>query len=141
IQDTLHNALTIQLPLVTVVLAGVALFLILFPLDRVLNLQTVSRGTLNLVLVLLVVELLIGVPMGVIAGNYRATGRLARGGVIGACQQALLLLLTISLILLHINFITLAAVRVGIAILFSGVILCDVHRLYPWLSFSFWEGN
>jgi O-antigen/teichoic acid export membrane protein len=72
---------------------------------------------------------------------YRATGRLARGGVIGACQQFSLMAVTIVLIASHTGFIALAAVRVGIALLVSAWILFDLRRLYPWLYLWPSQGN
>jgi O-antigen/teichoic acid export membrane protein len=138
-QRNLHNALRVQIPLVVAVAAIVGSFLLLVPVDQALTLQTVSRLVFQAVAMLLVFELLIGVPMGVIAGIYRATGRLARAGVIGACQQGAIMLLTIALIVSHADFVTLAAVRVGIAVLISIFILSDLHHLYPWLRL--WPGE
>src|SRR5204862_7374310 len=107
--------------------------LLVLPIDRLLALQTISRTTFQVVAMLLAFELLLGIPMGVIAGIYRATGRLPRAAVIGASQQGAAMILTVALIVFHADFITLAAARVAVAILFSGFILYDLRRLHPWL--------
>jgi O-antigen/teichoic acid export membrane protein len=138
-QRSLSSALRVQIPLVFAVLVFIALALSLFPIQQALALQTVSRMAFSLVAMMLVMELLLGVPMGVVAGVYRATGRLARGGVIGACQQFGITALTITLIASHADFVSLAAVRLGIALLVSVWILFDLNRLYPWLHL--WPGE
>jgi O-antigen/teichoic acid export membrane protein len=140
-QRALSDALRVQLLLVSAVAAVVTVSLVVLPVERVLALQTVSHTTVAAVGVLLAIELLMGVPMGVIAGIYRATGRLARGGVIGACQQFAIMALTISLIVFHAGFVSLAAIRVGIGVVVSAWILYDLHRLYPWLRLWPKEGD
>ena len=132
-QRTLHDALRVQIPLVLIVVLGVGGVLIVFPLDRILALQTVTSTTFSLVAMLLVIDLLIGVPMGVVAGIYRATGRLAKSGIMGACQQFAVMLLTILLIVFGAGFLSLAAVRVGVALIMMVWIVHDLRRLYPWL--------
>jgi len=133
LQTTLHSSLRVQIPLASTILMVVGIVLLVLPIDRSLALQTVSRTTFQVVAMLLAFELLLGIPMGVIAGIYRATGRLPRAAVIGASQQGAAMILTVALIVLHADFITLAAARVAVAILFSGFILYDLHRLHPWL--------
>src|SRR2546426_1173360 len=86
-QRSLSSALRVQIPLVLAVLGVIALALIVLPVQQALALQTVSRFGVILVGLLLAAELLINVPMGIVAGIYRATGRLPRAAVIGACQQ------------------------------------------------------
>ncbi len=132
-QRDLSNALRVQIPLVLAIALACALILIVLPLEWVLDLQTVAGTTLYFVAMLLMIELLMGVPMGVLAGFYRATGRLARAGVIGACQQSVLLGSTIALIAGSAGFATVAAVRVAIALIASIWIFFDLRRLYPWL--------
>jgi O-antigen/teichoic acid export membrane protein len=129
----LHSALRVQIPLVLGVAALCIGILYALPMQRVLNLQTVNVSTLRIVASLLVIELLIGVPMGVIAGVYRATGQLARAGIIGATQQFLILTSTIALIAWGSGFVILSAVRVLVAVLATFWILFDLRKLYSWL--------
>lgn len=140
-QRTLHDALRVQIPLVLSVAVGAAVVLLVLPVDSVLALQTVSRTTFSVVAMLLVIELLIGVPMGVVAGIYRATGRLARAGVVGACQQFAIMAITVGLIVGQAGFISLAATRVVIAVVATVWVLYDLRRHYPWLRIWSGEGN
>ncbi len=134
LQQDLSNALLVQISAALIVAPVCALILITLRLDRWLDLQTVAGVTFFLVVMLLVVELLIGVPMGILAGIYRATGRLARGSVIGACQQFALVGSTLALIAWNVGFAALAGFRVAIALIASMWILYDLRRLYPWLD-------
>lgn len=140
-QRSLHDALRVQIPLVLTVACGAAIVLFTLPIDRMLALQTVSRTTFSIVAMLLVIELLIGVPMGVVAGIYRATGRLARAGVVGACQQFAIVAVTIGLIAGHAGFISLAATRVAVAIIAVAWVVNDLRRHYPWLRIWTGEGD
>lgn len=133
LQRDLSNALRVQIPLVLVIALACALILSVLPLGPLLGLHTITGTGLYLVAMLLIIELLLGVPMGVLAGVYRATGRLARGGVIGACQQFALIVSTVALIAGNAPFITVAVVRVAIGVLVSIWIVYDLQRLYPWL--------
>jgi O-antigen/teichoic acid export membrane protein len=132
-QRTLHDALRVQLPLVLAVALGIGGVLFAFPIDKLLALQTVPSRTFSLVAMLLAIDLLIGVPMGVVAGIYRATGRLAKSGIMGACQQFAVMVLTILFIVFGAGFLSLAAIRVGVALVMIVWIVHDLHRLYPWL--------
>ena len=132
-QLALDSALRIQIPLVLFTFAAIALTLVGLPIKRILALETIANSAVIAVALLLVLELLINVPMGVIVGIYRATGRLPRGAIIGTVQQFVVMALTIGLIALHSSFVSLAAVRVGIVIVASAWIIYDVCRLYPWL--------
>jgi O-antigen/teichoic acid export membrane protein len=138
-QQKLHDALRVQIPLVLVVAMCAAVVLLVLPVSKLLSLQTLSSTAFSIVAMLLICELLIGVPMGVVAGIYRATGRLARAGLIGACQQLAIVATTIALIAGKAGFISLATGRLAIAIVFTGLILYDLHRLYPWLHI--WSGT
>jgi O-antigen/teichoic acid export membrane protein len=140
-QRSLQDALRVQLPLVLAVGFVAAIVLTVLPVHRLLALQTVSRTTFSIVTMLLVTELLIGVPMGVVAGIYRATGRLARGSIVGACQQFAIVAITIGLVAGHAGFVSLAFTRVAIAVVVSAWILYDLHRHYPWLYIWSGEGD
>src|SRR5258708_5633889 len=134
-ESTLHSALRVQLPVALAILAAIATTLTFLPLDRLLGLQTVAGRRIFAVCILLSAELLRGVPMGVIAGVYRATGKLARGAVIGVVQQSSILCCTLALILRHAEFSSVAAGRLIVAIGVTVWVLHDLHHLYPWLKF------
>lgn len=129
----LHSALRVQLPLTVVVLGGLAAVLAVVPLRDVLELHTVSGVETEAVAMLLALELLISVPMGVIAGLYRATGRLPRAAAISSVQQAILLATMLGLIASHASFGTVALARVGIGVVAAVLVSWDLKRLYPWL--------
>jgi O-antigen/teichoic acid export membrane protein len=133
-QRQIHSALRVQLPLILTIASLCAVVLFSIPFERVLDLQTVNRLTFIAVAMMLIFELLISVPMGVVASIYRATGRLARGAVISACQQSILLVLTVSLIALNVGFVSLAALRLGVALIVAAWIIYDLRRTYPWLA-------
>jgi O-antigen/teichoic acid export membrane protein len=133
-QRELHSALRVQLPLVVIIGVLSTVVLIVLPVGRLFDLQTVSRTTFITVGTVLVFELLIGIPMGMVTSIYRATGRLAKGSVMVACQQAAVMVLTVVLIAIHSGFVSLAIVRLGIVLLGAFWIIYDLRRLYPWLS-------
>ena len=135
----LRNALRAQLPFVLLIATLVAAALITVPGAKILGLESISSSSFNLVAMLLAIELLIGVPMGIIAGVYRATGRLPRAAVVGAVQYSAITFFTIGLIVFSASFVTLALVRVAIAVIVSIWILLDLRKLYPWLRF--WSGD
>lgn len=130
----LHSTLRVQLPLSLVVLAAVALATALLPAGRILGLHTIGGGALFAVILLLSAELLLGVPMGVIAGVYRATGHLARAAILGAAQQFGILVLTVALIAVNSSFVSVAAAQVAMSLALAGLIFHDLHRLHPWLG-------
>ncbi len=129
----LHSALRAQCPLVGALFALAAVALFFVPLDRALHFRTVAGLEFSGVALLLAMELSIGVPMGLVAGLYRATGRLARAAIIGSCQQLALVGLTLVLIADRTGFVRLAGVRVGIALIVTVWTIRDLRRLYPWL--------
>ncbi len=139
-QQSLNSAIKVQCALIGVLLFATACLLFALPPDRALNFQTIGGFKLFAVLMLLATELLIGVPMGVIAGMYRATGRLAHGAMIGNVQQFLLLASTCMLIIAHRGFAVVAAARVTIAVAISLFILYDLRKLFPWLQISPFAG-
>jgi len=130
----LHSTLRVQLPLCFAVLGAVALATALLPAGRILGLHTIGGGALYAVILLLSAELLLGVPMGVIASVYRATGYLARAAVLGAAQQFGILVLTVALIVVNSSFVSVAAAQVVMALVMTGLIFYDLHRLQPWLG-------
>jgi O-antigen/teichoic acid export membrane protein len=133
-ESTLHSALRVQLPVAFAILAAIAATLTFVPIAHLLGLQTVAGHRVFSVCILLSAELLLSVPMGVIAGVYRATGKLARGGVIGVVQQSSILCCTLALISQHAEFSSVAAGRLVAAICVTTWIFRDLHHLYPWLK-------
>lgn len=129
----LHSALRVQLPLAAAVLAVLGATVAFIPMRRMLELVTVSWLESKVVVMLLAVELLVGVPMGVIAGVYRATGRLPRAAAISAVQQSVVLGGMMGMIAAGASFGVVAAVRVGIAAAASLFVAWDLRRVYPWL--------
>lgn len=132
-QRELHSALRIQIPLVLVVAVVGASIFFSTSLNRALDLETISHGTFALVATVLTYELLLGVPLGLIAGVYRATGRLPRAAMIGAIQQFAVVALTVLFLISQAGFVVLASVRLGVALVTAVWMLSDLRRLYPWL--------
>ncbi len=137
----LHSALRVQLPLSLTVLSGVAVAAAVLPASHILGLHTIGGRALFAAILLLSAELLIGVPMGVIGGVYRATGHLARAAVLGAVQDFAVLAVTIVLIATDCSFVSVAVGQVTVAVIVSGLIVRDLHRLYPWLGFWLTDGS
>src|SRR5947207_6035838 len=138
---TLHSTLRVQLPLTIAVLSAVALAAAVLPAGRILGLHTIGGRALFAAILLLSAELLIGVPMGIIGGIYRATGHLARAAVLGAAQDFAVLAVTIVLIATDCSFASVALGQVTVAVIISGLIVQDLHRLYPWLGFWVTDGS
>jgi O-antigen/teichoic acid export membrane protein len=102
-----------------------------------------SNGGIELasILLFLSLEVLIGIPMGTVAGLYRATGRLPRAAAIGTFQQLMLVVASALLIGAQATFLTLAMARACIAVFVSTFILIDLVRLYPWIRPRRWIGS
>jgi O-antigen/teichoic acid export membrane protein len=130
----LHSTLRVQLPLSLAVLGAVAVAAAVLPAGRVLGLHTIGGRALFAAILLLSAELLLGVPMGVIAGVYRATGHLARAAILGAARDFAVLAVTVLLIATNRSFVSVAAGQVTVAVIVTGLILSDLHRCYPWLG-------
>ena len=137
----LHSTLRIQLPISVAVLASLAIAMAVLPAATILGVHTIGGGALFTVVLLLATELLLGVPMGVIAGIYRATGHLARAAVLGAIQDFAVLVVTVLFIATNCSFVSVAAGQVIVAGLMSGFILQDLHGLHPWLGIWPTEGS
>ena len=137
----LHSSLRVQLPLSLAVLSAVAVAAAVLPAGRILGLHTIGGRALFVAILLLSAELLIGVPMGVIGGVYRATGHLARAAVLGAVQDFAVLAVTVVLIATDCSFVSVAVGQVTVAVIISGLIVQDLHRLYPWLGVWLTDGS
>lgn len=133
-EQDLHSTLKVQIALIVLFLLFVSIVFYILPLGDILNLSTVRGNELFIVVVLLSIEILIGVPMGVVAGLYRATERLPRGAVIGAGQHLTILIVTLILIAFNSDFVTVAVGRVIVAVIASFWVIYDVRKLHPWLS-------
>jgi len=134
LERILHSALLVQMPLAIGIFFAIAVAMAVFPFDRILGLHTIAGRSLFVVGLFLSAELLMGVPFGVIAGVYRATGYLARAAVISAIQQVALVAITVLLIVSGSGFSAVAAGRIIAAILVSVWIIYDLRRLHPWLE-------
>jgi O-antigen/teichoic acid export membrane protein len=130
----LNDTLKLQLLICLAVLAMVLPALFLLPLGPLAGMQTISGSELRLTCLCLCLEVLVGVPMGVVAGLYRATGHVPRSGQIGACQRTLAAFFTLAAIPLLGSFLAVAGGRLLIAMAGSTFILFDVRRLLSWLS-------
>lgn len=128
-----HAALRIQMALVGIVFLCAAGLVWTIPLRELLEFRTTSGLDLHVAAVFLVAELLLSIPLGIVAGVYRATGRLARGAVIAAIQRLGVLALTVTLVLNHVLFATLAAGRLALTLALGVWIVRDVLRLDPWI--------
>lgn len=131
----LHSALRVQVPMVAVILLLVGTAFTTLPLRDAIGLQTVSQREFALLAWLLTGELLISIPMGVIGGVYRATGRLPRGAMTGATLQASQLTVTLALIAAHGSFALVASARLLVTVLMTCWMLSDLRSLLPWLDF------
>ena len=131
--ETLRDGLAVQTRIVGGLIACLWAVLWLSPINQWLSLQGVSRQTAALVLGILSFDLLISIPVGVVAGVYRATGRFARNIMMGVAQKLALLLLTIMLLYFQLDFVWLAAAKLLVTLSGIGWLMYDFPRLYPWL--------
>jgi O-antigen/teichoic acid export membrane protein len=131
---TLRDALAVQIRIVGALIAAVWLVLWFSPVEQWLNLHTVDRRTVIVALGILSFDLLLSVPVGVIAGVYRATVRFPRNVITGVVQKVGMLALAIALLYLRRGFISLAVAK--LCVTFCGIawLMFDFPRLYPWLK-------
>ncbi len=129
----LHSALRIQYAVAGGLLTLIGLIMIVFPLDRVLSLRSISGFSVLMVVLLLSLELLVNLPVAVVGGLYRATGLLVRGAMVWTIQQFLTIGVTLALIAGQASFVGLAGMRAGLALLLSAWVIHDLRRFYPWL--------
>jgi O-antigen/teichoic acid export membrane protein len=131
--ETLRDALAVQTRIVLALTVGICALLWFAPIDRWLSLHTVNRLTAAVALGLLSIDLLINVPLGVVAGIYRATGRFPRAAMAGVVQRLGVLAFTIALLYFHRGFIALAVAKFCITLSAITWMSFDFRRLYPWL--------
>jgi O-antigen/teichoic acid export membrane protein len=130
---TLRDALAVQTRIVGALISALLFLLCFAPVDRWLNLRTVDRSTAAIALGILSFDLLLSVPVGVVAGVYRATGRFPRNVITGVVQKIGMLVLTVALLYGGHGFISLAVAK--LCVTFCGIawLAFDFPRLYPWL--------
>ncbi len=131
----LWDALAVQTRIVGALILLVCGVLWLAPVNSWLSLHTINRSTAALALGILSVDLLLNIPLGVVSGIYRATGRFARNAMMGVVQKFGALALTLVMLYYRRGFVSLAATRLLVTL--AGVVwlLLDFPRLYPWLRF------
>src|SRR5262249_14401552 len=71
---------------------------------------------------------------GLIAGVYRAIGRLPRSALLAAVQQIALLFVTVLLIAVQVDLIVLASARVFVGVALVAWLIWDLRRWLPWLG-------
>src|SRR5262249_10256200 len=100
--------------------------------ESLLAIHSAPVRDVRLAVFLLGAELLLSIPMGIIGGSYRATGHLARAAFISAAQRTTFFACPLIAISFGANFAAIGAIRVGIGLLFGGIIIADLRRLHPW---------
>jgi O-antigen/teichoic acid export membrane protein len=128
----MHSALRVQLPVVLGLLVVGALGFGLLPMGAWLGFRTVSALGLFATLFFLAAEILFWVPMGVVAGTYRAAGKLARAALIQAVYRMGQFVLPIGLIAFGAPFAWVAFARFALSLAIFAWVLWDLGRVYPW---------
>jgi O-antigen/teichoic acid export membrane protein len=132
-ETDLADALAFQTPVALLLFAAVILIMVGTSPGAWLGLRVISHRDMFLIVVLLAVEPLVGLPMGVAGGVYRATGRLARAGWLDVGKRSATLSLTVLTILAGGGVVGVAAVRAGMTLLTAMIWLRDIRRTNPWL--------
>lgn len=135
-ERVLRGALGLHLASMALVWLGAAIVVWTVPLGEMLDFRTTSGLDLRLATIFLAVEVSSAIPAGLVTGLYRATGRLSRGAVFSAVQQALTVGLTIVLVLNATVFSILAGARLLLTVALYGWIIRDVRRLVPHVRLS-----
>jgi O-antigen/teichoic acid export membrane protein len=128
----LHSAMRVQVPISAGLWTIGAVVAAVLPLDDMLGVSSVSAAELYLTVLLLTAEVLVCMPMGVVGGIYRATGRLPRSAMTAAVQRAVLIVIPLSLVAAGAGFAAVALFRVVWAIAVSLWIVRDLSRIYSW---------
>jgi O-antigen/teichoic acid export membrane protein len=131
----MHSALRVQVPLALGLLALGALAFAVLPTERWFGFETIGGAGLYAALLFLAAEILLWVPMGVVAGTYRASGRLAWAAVMQAAQRLAQIVLPLGLIALGGGIPSVTFTRLAVALASFAWILVDLRRLYPWVRF------
>ena len=131
----LHSALRLQLPLVVALWCFIALGAWWLPFGKWLAISSLSRPGLAVTVMALACEVVLSVPMGVVVGTYRASGKLARAGYITAVQRAVLFLVSAALIALGADLPAVAVSRLMIQVATWTFVVLDLKRLFAWMKF------
>ncbi len=138
----LHSCLRVFLAVATIGLAGLLMFVALAPLDAIFNLRVTGGGTAALTLMLLGVNVLLNsIPMGLIAGLYRATEAYARGQMMGNAFRLLQLAVTVMVASLRLSMAVLALSWVLVNGVVIGVVLMDLRKFRPEVRVSLRLGS
>lgn len=129
----LHSALRYHFLLTGIAFAVTIALVWHLPLADFFGFQSTSGLDLRLAVIFLAVETLSGVPMRLVIGIYRATGRLSRGALIEAFHQLFMLILIVTLVLNDVVFSVLAGARLVLTLGLLAYVLRDLVSLYPWL--------
>lgn len=132
----LHSALRMQLPLIVLLGCVVAWIGFELPLKDWLGIHSLSQSEVSWTTLILGTEILTAVPMGLIAGTYRASGRLERAGYITAVQRSLLFIIPVGIIAAGGSLPAVALARLAIQTMTWVFVIVDLKRLYPW--FQLW---
>jgi O-antigen/teichoic acid export membrane protein len=141
VQRDLDDALGFQAPLAGALLVMIAIGAFALPVQRWMGLGQITGTQTGAVLVLLAIEPILGVPTGVAAGIYRASGRLARGAWFDVARRSVALLATLIVIVGGTGVVGVAVVRAAMAILAAAVLFWDLGRTMPGLSFRLSHGR
>ncbi len=131
----LHSALRFQLPVAFSIWFVIAVGAFFLPLGQWLAISSLSKLALALTVTALSWEIVAAVPMGVVVGTYRASGRLARAGYITAVQRGALFASSVALIAWGADLPLVAASRLLIQISVWAFVLFDLKRLFQWIRF------
>lgn len=138
----LSSSLLVFLAVAALGLAALVLFVFLAPLEAIFNLRDTSWGTAALTLTFLGVNVLLNsIPMGLIAGLYRATGAYARGQMMGNAFRLIQLCLTVVVVSLSRSMAALALSWVLLNVMVITIILMDIRRFRPELQISLRSGS
>jgi O-antigen/teichoic acid export membrane protein len=134
--STLHSSLRVHFLIAATLFALTAILVVTPGLRPSLELGTTPGPTVSWTVILMAGELLLMMPMGVVAGIYRVTGRLSRAAMIGVVQQVALLIGTLGLIGTNRSFAEVAAFRLLVSICIALWTVRDIKTLYPWIKLT-----
>ena len=134
--DDLHRDLHSAIEIFTVVallgLTGIAVFIALAPVELLFHLEFTTRKLAGLTIMLLAANVFLNsIPMGLIAGLYRATGAYARGQMIGNVMRMAQFVATAAVVSLWRSTAGLAATWVLVNVVGILLILRDLRRFRP----------
>lgn len=138
----LHSSLRVYLVVVGVGLLAMLVAVTTLPLDQLLNLRETDRTAAALTLMFLSLNtVLVSIPVGLIAGLYRASGAYTRGQMIGNGLHLTQLVLTASLLMLELPMTALAASRFLMDLGGTGLILWELRRFRPEIEIGVRRGT